>query len=129
MKAETTAAALPYYDESLKLEKEEVAQNPNNSVARMNLSFTYQDMGNALYELQTYQAALAGGRFEEAAGLFGGDLQILRNKSKNPLQRGFAAVALGIISEKVSIPWNATFSVDSNYRAKVDALSEILDIL
>ena len=56
-------------------------------------------------------------------------LQILRNKSKQPLQRGFAAVALGIIAEKKSLPWNTVFSVDSNYRAKVDALSEILDIL
>jgi HEAT repeat protein len=56
-------------------------------------------------------------------------LEILRNKNKQPLVRGFAAVALGIIGEKTSLPWNAVFSVDSNYRAKVEALSEILDIL
>lgn len=56
-------------------------------------------------------------------------LAILRNKSKQPQARGFAAVALGIIAEKTQLPWNAVFSVDSNYRAKVPALSEILDIL
>ena len=37
--------------------------------------------------------------------------------------------AFGLLAEKTSLPWNAVFSVDSNYRAKVDALSEILDIL
>jgi len=56
-------------------------------------------------------------------------LTILRNESKQPQARGFAAVALGIIAEKTQLPWNAVFSVNSNYRAKVPALSEILDIL
>jgi HEAT repeat protein len=56
-------------------------------------------------------------------------LAILRNQSKQPQARGFAAVALGIIAEKTQLPWNAVFSVNSNYRAKVPALSEILDIL
>ena len=56
-------------------------------------------------------------------------LAILRNKSKQPQARGFAAVALGIIAEKTQLPWNSVFSVDANYRAKVPALSEILDIL
>ncbi len=56
-------------------------------------------------------------------------LAIVRNKSKNPQQRGFSAVALGIIGEKTTLPWNSVFSVNSNYRAKVPAFSEILDIL
>ena len=56
-------------------------------------------------------------------------LEILGNKSKQPLQRGFAEIALGILAEKSSLPWNVAFAVDANYRAKVDALSEILDLL
>jgi len=56
-------------------------------------------------------------------------LEILGNKSKQPLQRGFAEIALGILAEKSALPWNVVFAVDSNYRAKVDALSEILDLL
>ncbi len=54
---------------------------------------------------------------------------VVEDRSKAPLQRGFACVALGIIAEKVDLPWNVAFSVNSNYRAKVPALSEILDIL
>jgi HEAT repeat protein len=56
-------------------------------------------------------------------------LAIVRNQSKQALQRGFSCVALGIIGEKTDLPWNVIFSVNSNYRAKVPALSEILDIL
>lgn len=56
-------------------------------------------------------------------------LQIVQNEKMQPLQRGFAAVALGMMAEKTDLPWNAVFSVDSNYRAKTAALSEILDIL
>jgi HEAT repeat protein len=56
-------------------------------------------------------------------------LAIAKNPAKQELQRGFAAVALGIIAEKKDLPWNTVFSVNSNYRAKVPALSEILDIL
>jgi len=56
-------------------------------------------------------------------------LEILGNRSKQPLQRGFAEIALGILAEKSALPWNVAFAVDANYRAKVDALSEILDLL
>ncbi len=56
-------------------------------------------------------------------------LGILADQSKQPLQRGLAAAALGLIAEKTSLPWNATFSVDANYRAKVPALAELLDLL
>jgi len=54
---------------------------------------------------------------------------ILSNRSKGEQARGFAAVALGILAEKSELPWNWVFSVNSNYRAKTEALSEILDIL
>ena len=47
----------------------------------------------------------------------------------NALARAFSAVALGIIGEKTDLPWNAVISENFNYRAKVDALSEVLDIL
>jgi HEAT repeat protein len=85
--------------------------------------------------LQSAETLAESSSAAQALGLIGDKsavqplLEIMRNKSKQPLQRGFAAVALGIIAEKTALPWNAVFSVDSNYRAKVDALSEILDIL
>jgi HEAT repeat protein len=85
--------------------------------------------------LQTAETLTETASAAQALGLIGDKsatdplLAILRNKSKQPTARGFAAVALGLLAEKTSLPWNAVFSVDSNYRAKVDALSEILDIL
>jgi HEAT repeat protein len=54
---------------------------------------------------------------------------ILEDPSKNNLARAFAAVALGIIGEKTDLPWNAVVSENFNYRAKVPAISEVLDIL
>jgi len=85
--------------------------------------------------LQNAETIAESSSAAQALGLIGNRdsigplLTILKNKSKQPLQRGFAAVALGIIAEKADLPWNAVFSVNSNYRAKVAALSEILDIL
>jgi len=48
--------------------------------------------------------------------------------------RGFAAVALGIVADKESLPWNVKLSVGTNYRANVETLTNaagtgILDIL
>ena len=54
---------------------------------------------------------------------------ILDDSKANNLVRAFAAVALGMIGEKSERPWNCVFSENINYRVKVDALSEILDIL
>ena len=71
----------------------------------------------------------------QAVGLIGDKsamkdlLDIVKNESQQPMSRGFAEVALGILAEKTPLPWYIVFSVDANYRAKVDALSEILDIL
>jgi HEAT repeat protein len=85
--------------------------------------------------LQSAETQVETATAAQALGLIGDRsaveplLAILKNKSKQPQSRGFAAVALGIIAEKTTLPWNAVFSVNSNYRAKVNALSEILDIL
>lgn len=71
----------------------------------------------------------------QAVGLIGDKtavpdlIAIAKNESAQPMSRGFAEVALGILAEKTPLPWYIVFSVDANYRAKVDALSEILDIL
>jgi hypothetical protein len=49
------------------------------------------------------------------------------------LSRAFAAVALGGVADKESLPWNSKISTNINYRASVDTLtnktSGILDIL
>ena len=45
------------------------------------------------------------------------------------LARGFACVAVGLIGEKSSMPWNEPFSENSNYRTVIPSLTEVLDIL
>ncbi|MSR47585.1 MAG: HEAT repeat domain-containing protein [Planctomycetes bacterium] len=56
-------------------------------------------------------------------------LGLLEDPKLPPLQRGFAAVGLGLLAEKSDLPWHAVFTVGSNYRAKTPALAEIFDIL
>ncbi len=51
------------------------------------------------------------------------------NKDKTKLTRAFACVALGIVGEKTELPWNTRISEDNNYRARVPAIDEVLDIL
>lgn len=59
----------------------------------------------------------------------------LRNKKLTPLGRAFAAVALGMVGDKETLPWNSRIGEDLNYRASVATLVEksvangILDIL
>lgn len=85
--------------------------------------------------LETAETLAESSSSAQALGLIGDRsavkplLDIVNNTTKGDLQRAFAAVALGIIAEKYELPWNSVFSVNSNYRAKVPALSEILDIL
>ena len=85
--------------------------------------------------LQTAETLAESSSSAQALGLIGDRsavtplIDIIRNATKVELQRAFAAVALGIIAEKDELPWNYVFSVNSNYRAKVPALAEILDIL
>lgn len=71
----------------------------------------------------------------EAIGLIGDRgaiaplVHLVGDAGETPLRRGLAAVGLGLLAEKSELPWNAVFTVDSNYRAKTAALAEIFDIL
>jgi HEAT repeat protein len=85
--------------------------------------------------LQSAETIAESSSAAQAVGLIGDRsavkplLEIVNNKAKQPLQRGFAEIALGILAEKTALPWYVAFAVDANYRAKVDALAEILDLL
>lgn len=85
--------------------------------------------------LKTAETTAESSTSAQALGLIGDRsaveplLEIVKVTTNVDLQRAFAAVALGIIGQKEDLPWNYVFSVSSNYRAKVPALSEILDIL
>jgi HEAT repeat protein len=71
----------------------------------------------------------------EAIGLIGDRgaitplVRMVGDAGETSIRRGLAAVALGLLAEKSELPWNAVFTVDSNYRAKTAALAEIFDIL
>jgi hypothetical protein len=59
---------------------------------------------------------------------------MLKKKELTDTARGFAAVALGIVADKESLPWNAKISTNINYRANTSSLTDptgtgILDIL
>lgn len=121
--------------------REEIQKKGLDSKFRLQLARSLGLMGDAkalpvlITYLQNAETLAETSSAAQAVGLIGDKeavkplLDILNNKSKQPLQRGFAEVALGILAEKSSLPWYVVFSVDANYRAKVDALSEILDIL
>ncbi len=55
--------------------------------------------------------------------------RLAQDSKKNDLTRAFAAVALGIVGERSDLPWNALVREDNNYRARVPAMDEVLDIL
>lgn len=48
---------------------------------------------------------------------------------KPAITRGFAAVALGLLGERGDLPWNEPIKAHGNYRAFVEALAEVHDIL
>jgi HEAT repeat protein len=83
---------------------------------------------------QATQAALSS-----ALGLIGDSrsidplVEMLQNAEITPAARGFAAVALGIVTDKEPLPWNAKISTNINYRASTSTLTGegrgILDIL
>ncbi|TDJ79778.1 MAG: HEAT repeat domain-containing protein [Planctomycetota bacterium] len=62
-------------------------------------------------------------------------VEMLDNKQITDTARGFAAVALGIVCDKESLPWNSKISSNINYRANTTTLTSaaagtgILDIL
>jgi hypothetical protein len=45
------------------------------------------------------------------------------------LTRAFACVALGMVCEKTSLPWNASIMENNNYNVAVPAIAEVCDIL
>jgi HEAT repeat protein len=57
----------------------------------------------------------------------------MNNDKLTGLARAFSAIALGAVAEAYPLPWNSLFSVDLNYRASVQTLTNqatgILDIL
>ncbi len=60
-------------------------------------------------------------------------VKMLHDSSMTGAARGFAAVALGIVADKETLPWNSKFSVNINYRASTTSLTDggtgLLDIL
>jgi HEAT repeat protein len=61
-------------------------------------------------------------------------LEMLQDQEINVRARAFAAVALGIVSDKEPLPWNAKIAVGVNYKANPPTLTDgqgtgILDIL
>ena len=58
---------------------------------------------------------------------------MLFDESLTELSRAFAAVALGGVADKESLPWNSKIGQNMNYRAAVETLTDrqagILDIL
>ena len=61
-------------------------------------------------------------------------IAMLADKQITGSARGFAAVALGIVADKESLPWSAKISININYRANTSTLTTpegtgLLDIL
>ena len=85
--------------------------------------------------LQSAQTLGVSSAVAKALGLIGDRdaigplLALSANDNKTELTRAFASVALGIVGEKTDLPWNAAISEDNNYRARVPAIDEVLDIL
>ena len=61
-------------------------------------------------------------------------MKLLENEEHTARARAFAAVALGLVADQDSLPWNTLFSVDTNYAAAPPTLFDhegfgILNIL
>ncbi len=54
---------------------------------------------------------------------------ILEDPQAHNLSKAFAVVALGLVGERTALPWNTRISENTNYRARLAAISEALDIL
>jgi len=94
-----------------------------------------QAVSTLVETLQTAETLGVSSAVAKALGLIG-DTQavaplkdIALDATKQDIVRAFACVALGIVCEKTDLPWNARISSNNNYRAKVPAIDEILDIL
>lgn len=55
--------------------------------------------------------------------------EILSDPKAGNLSKAFVIVSLGLIGEKTDLPWNTAISENGNYRARFDAIAEVLDIL
>jgi len=55
--------------------------------------------------------------------------RVALDESAGAITRAFACVALGIVCERGDLPWNTRIRQDNNYRARVPAMDEVLDIL
>lgn len=55
--------------------------------------------------------------------------RIARDEARQPSTRGMACVALGLLGERTSLPWNAQLKETRLHEARVDALDLVLDIL
>ena len=55
-------------------------------------------------------------------------LQVATDPARTALERGLAWSALGLAADRSPLPWNAAWSRDTNYRAKVSMLAELLDL-
>ena len=56
-------------------------------------------------------------------------LSVARDVERTPLARSLAWTALGLIADRCALPWGAAYSRHANYRAKLPALAELLDLL
>ncbi len=92
-------------------------------------------VGTLIETLGTAETLGVSSAVAKALGLIGDQdaisplRDIAQDDSNNDLTRAFACVALGIVGEKTDLPWNARISADNNYRARVPAIDEVLDIL
>ena len=94
-----------------------------------------QAVSTLIETLSTAETLGVSSAVAKALGLIGDksaipELQdIADDDDRNDITRAFACVALGIVGEKTDLPWNASISEDNNYRARVPAIDEVLDIL
>ncbi len=94
-----------------------------------------QAVSTLIETLQTAETLGVSSAVAKALGLIGDTeavaplKDIALDKSKQDIVRAFACVALGIVCEKTDLPWNARISANNNYRARVPAIDEVLDIL
>ncbi|HEX5011343.1 MAG TPA: HEAT repeat domain-containing protein [Planctomycetota bacterium] len=56
-------------------------------------------------------------------------LAVARNPDRQPLTRGMACVALGLLGERTPLPWNSRLRATHNGDARVAAIEFVLDIL
>jgi HEAT repeat protein len=73
--------------------------------------------------------------FAKALGLLGGRdaveplVDLARQQEIPEFRRAFAVVALGLLSEKTEMPWNAAYLIDANFTTLLRPLQEVFDIL